>query len=180
MSRVIRVWARACLACVLLFGVPWARAAEPPLKSLLMLDFELIDETRPGQAPAAPPEEKRLEMISELLRAEFERNRFYDVLDPAHGSQTIERARASYRYLHDCNGCELDLARDLGAERVLTAWVQKVSELILNLNIEIKDAASGATVVRKSVDIRGNTDATWSRGIAFLVRDMREKRQGGK
>ena len=146
-----------------------------------MLDFELIDEMRdlyPGGQPAG--DQKRLKLISEQLRTEFEKNNFYTVLDPQRTSAAVQRARDSYRYLHDCNGCDLDLARAAGAERVLTAWVQKVSNLILNINIEIKDAKSGDTVVRKSVDIRGNTDATWQRGIAFLVRDMREKNQGGR
>ena len=146
-----------------------------------MLDFELIDEMRdlyPGGQSGG--DQERLKLISEQLRTEFEKNNFYAVLDPRRGSAAVQRARDSYRYLHDCNGCEVDLARAVGAERVLTGWVQKVSNLILNINIEIKDAKSGETVVRKSVDIRGNTDAMWQRGIAFLVRDMREKNQGGR
>ena len=57
-------------------------------------------------------------------------------------------------------------------------WVQKVSNLILNINLEIKDVATGATRLTKSVDIRGNTDTSWRRGISYLVRDMREKGQG--
>jgi len=58
--------------------------------------------------------------------------------------------------------------------------VQKVSNLILNINIEIKSVASGQTILNKSVDIRGNTDQSWSRGISYMVRDMVEKKQGGK
>lgn len=155
-------------------------AQEPPLKTILMLDFELIDETRPHELPPLAPDQGRLQRIGGQLRAEFEKNRFYAVVDPTRAVPTVERARANVKYLHDCNGCELDLARELEAERVLTGWVQKVSELILNINIEIKEVANGRTVVRKSVDIRGNTDTSWSRGIAFLVRDMRERQQGGR
>jgi hypothetical protein len=46
------------------------------------------------------------------------------------------------------------------------------------LDIEIKDAQTGAVVVKKSADIRGNTDQSWSRGVSYLVRDMVEKRTG--
>jgi hypothetical protein len=58
--------------------------------------------------------------------------------------------------------------------------VQKVSNLILNLNIEIRDASTGRAVLAKSVDRRGNTDQSWQRGVDFLVRDMVEKGQGNR
>ena len=68
----------------------------------------------------------------------------------------------------------------LGADRVMTAWVQKVSNLILNINIQINDVASGQPLLNKSVDIRGNTDASWERGIRYMVRSMEEKGQGNR
>jgi hypothetical protein len=35
-------------------------------------------------------------------------------------------------------------------------------------------------VLNKSVDLRGNTDETWRRGVSFLVRSMVEKNQGNR
>ncbi len=67
-----------------------------------------------------------------------------------------------------------DAARG-GAERVALCWVQKVSNLILNVNIEVRDAASGATLYAKSVDIRGNTDESWLRGVRRLVDNVQER-----
>jgi hypothetical protein len=49
--------------------------------------------------------------------------------------------------------------------------VQKVPTLILNINAPILDVASGRIVAGGSVDIRGNTDESWSRGLTHLVRD---------
>jgi hypothetical protein len=149
--------------------------AQQQLKTVAILDFELIDD--PGTAGEA--ERKRLEMISDQLRREFSERGLYKVLDNAPAAELIEKHRSA-QALHACNGCELDIAMKLGADRVLTAWVQKVSELILNINIEIKDVKSGQAVLRKSVDIRGNTDQSWSRGISYLVRDMVEKGQGNR
>jgi len=37
--------------------------------------------------------------------------------------------------LHACNGCELDMARLVHADRDMIGWDQKVSNLILNINI---------------------------------------------
>ena len=51
----------------------------------------------------------------------------------------------------------------------MVAWAQKVSNLILDLNIRITDADSGQVVRGGSVDIRGNTDESWDRGLKYLL-----------
>ena len=71
--------------------------------------------------------------------------------------------------IRGCNGCEIDLARELGADRLAYGWVQKVSNLILNVNVVFEDVATGQTLQADSVDIRGNTDESWSRGLRYLV-----------
>jgi uncharacterized protein YeeX (DUF496 family) len=48
---------------------------------------------------------------------------------------------------------------------------QKVSNLILNMNIYVRDASTGATIVGMSADMRGNTDESWSRTLDWLVRN---------
>jgi len=47
--------------------------------------------------------------------------------------------------------------------------VQKVCNLILNLNIEVRDSATDQALYTRSVDIRGNTDESWLRGVRRLV-----------
>lgn len=47
--------------------------------------------------------------------------------------------------------------------------MQKVSNLILNLNLRVEEVASGKTLFQRSVDIRGNTDLSWRRGATALV-----------
>lgn len=152
-----------------------ASAAE--LKTIVVLDFGIIDDT--GETAKEEAQEKRLKMIGEQLRRELEEKKLYDVIDNAPAKEMIEGYKANQN-LYACNGCELEIARKLNADRVLTAWVQKVSNLILNLNIEIKDVKTGEVTLKKSVDIRGNTDDSWSRGISYLTRDMVEKKQGGR
>ena len=58
-----------------------------------------------------------------------------------------------------------------------TGWVQRVGNLILNLNLQIQDVRSERLVLTKSVDIRGDNDTSWQRGIAYMLRDMEERRQ---
>jgi hypothetical protein len=155
----------------------FASAGAAELKTIAVLDFGIIDDT--GETAKEEAQHKRLKMISDQLRRELKEKKLYDVVDNAPAKEMIEDFRARQN-LYACNGCELEIARKLNADRVLTAWVQKVSNLILNINIEIKDVKTGEVRLKKSVDIRGNTDESWSRGISYLTRDMVEKKQGGR
>ena len=148
-----------------------------PLKTIVMLDFELIDDTLETAKDAA--QKTRLAMISQQLRAAFAENKLYQVLDNAPAAALIEDLSGRFA-LHDCNGCDVDIGKALKADRVMTAWVQKVSNLILNVNIQIRDVRSGLIMLNKSVDIRSNTDDSWSRGIRYMVRSMIEKNQGNR
>ena len=49
--------------------------------------------------------------------------------------------------------------------------VQKVSNLILNMKVYIRDAHTGQLVTSMSVDLRGNTDETWFRAASYLLRN---------
>jgi hypothetical protein len=147
------------------------------LRKVLILDFELIDEQQ-GLVPF-PEKDARLAMVSQRLRDAISTAGLYEVVDNSGVAPLIE-AEASRQSLLECNGCELEIARRAGADRVLLAWVQKISNLILNLNVDIRDAKTGQSVLKKSVDVRGNTDQSWQRGIDFMVRDMVEKGQGNR
>ena len=65
----------------------------------------------------------------------------------------------------------MHLAQRIGAKLAITGTVQKVSNLILNMNIYVRDVSSGATTAAMSADMRGNTDETWSRTLDWLVRN---------
>jgi len=86
----------------------------------------------------------------------------------------MDELKSQYLYLHDCNGCDLDLGRKLGADQVLVAWVNRVSGLILSLTYEIHDVASGQIIARKSFDFRGDNDTSWTHAIDYMVRDLVE------
>ena len=49
--------------------------------------------------------------------------------------------------------------------------MQKVSNLILNMNVYMADVKSGRMLLTKSVDLRGNTDDSWSRSLRYLVKN---------
>ena len=65
----------------------------------------------------------------------------------------------------------MQLALKLGADLAITGLVQKVSALILNINIFVRDTQTGRLVASMSVDLRGNTDESWSRAMNYLLRN---------
>jgi hypothetical protein len=168
--------ASTALLCAALW-IPPAQAHGAELKTIAILDFDLVDDQH--ELSPATVEYQRLRAIRDQLQEEFSNSRLYRVVDLRPASELIKKYQSETQ-LHTCNGCELDIARSLHADRVLIGWVQKVSNLILNINIQIEDAATGTVLLNKSVDLRGNTDETWRRGISFLVRSMVEKNQGNR
>ena len=155
-----------------------ARAAEP--KSIAVMDFELLNDMKDYDTPeVTADQERRRKMISDLMRSELQNRGLYRVLDNSKAAGLITKLKKTYN-LRDCSGCEIDIGEALGADRVMIAWVQKVSNLILNLNAEVKDVSTGRIVYNKSVDLRGNTDTSWTRGIKYMVDSIAEKEQNLK
>ena len=72
--------------------------------------------------------------------------------------------------MRTCDGCDVELARKTAAKISVTGWVQKVSNLILNINVVAREVGTGKVIEAGSVDIRGNTDESWSRGLSYLLR----------
>jgi hypothetical protein len=152
-----------------------AQMHDAELKTIAILEFDLVDDQH--ELSPASFEYQRLTAIHDQLQDEFAKNGLYRVIDVEPANELIEMHQ-SRSQLRECNGCELDIARTLQADRVLIGWVQKVSNLIVNINIQIEDAATGAILLNKSVDLRGNTDESWRRGISYIIKSMIEKNQG--
>ena len=72
----------------------------------------------------------------------------------------------------DCNGCDTAMAQELGADYALTGEVRKISNLIISLELNLRDAETGRTLRAGTVDIRGNTDESWRRGFSYLLRNL--------
>jgi hypothetical protein len=145
-------------------GASMASAADPP--RLAVFDFELIDSSLQGEMEGIDPaDQARLRMIQAELRRRLEESGRFELVDTAPAAAQIDSAG----YLWSCNGCELAIARRLDADLALVGWVQKVSNLILNLNVVMRDTGTREQVFASSVDIRGNTDEGWQHGIGYLL-----------
>ena len=162
----------------LVFGSPGAFAQTPApapgLRSIAVLQIELLDEHDNPATKAA--QEIRLGHALQQLREELRSRGLYRVVDPDPAQALQEKLRAQQEFFYRCDDCAAQVGQQLGVDLVMTPWVQKVSELILNFNVQIFDVAAGKVIFSKSVDMRGNEDESWRRAVRFLARDMAEKR----
>lgn len=164
---------RACALCRLLVvsaalcTVSVTVAAAPP--AIALLDCVVIDDNAAyNDASVTQSQQARAAMASTELRTRVDQGGLYQVADNRPAAGLIDGFTKT-QDLSACNGCELEIGRKLGVQRVGVCWVQKISNLILNINLRIEDTASGHVVFQRSVDIRGNTDQSWRRGVDALV-----------
>ena len=155
----------------LVFTIPLAlsfsaHARAHPLNTAVF-DFEMIDTSLEGEMQGARTDEQaRLKHVGDVLRKGLAESDKFIIIDIA----PVE-AEALKSNLQACGGCDVDLAQRLGADLSITGTVQKVSNLILNMNVYIRDAHTGRLVISMSADFRGNTDESWSRAATYLLRN---------
>jgi hypothetical protein len=154
----------AVLSGVLLL---WSGVADAREQLVAIFDFELTDTSRDNQlAPPDAEHQARLALVTERLRTKLAGSGRFSLIDIA---PVTKEARASN--LQACGGCDATLAQQVGAELAVTGMVFKVSNLILNMTIFVRDAKTGHNVAVAQADLRGDTDESWTRTLDWLVRN---------
>lgn len=159
-------YARGVLALAVSLGFGLVAPAHAATR-VAVFEFELFDTSGEAGAGGPKPEEaRRLALITGEVREQLDKAG-YEVVDLKPEQARIVEA-APFR---NCNSCELEIARALGAQIEIIGLVQKVSNLILNINFQLRDVATGEVLRAGSADIRNNTDESWLRGVSYLVRN---------
>ncbi|HUC19706.1 MAG TPA: DUF3280 domain-containing protein [Acetobacteraceae bacterium] len=141
---------------------PFARAA--PLRTAF-LPFILKDTSLPSpQSKPGPADLHRLELVDQVVEQGLVRSGEYIPLD----LKPIA-AQIAENDLVGCPDCAVSLARQVGAQVVVTGWVQKVSGLIINMTIIIRSVDTGKMIAAGDVSLRGDTDIAWTRAASWLV-----------
>ena len=159
--RALFVFAFASL--MLLVSVPVR--ADP--SKLAVFDFELLDTSLEGEMRGPQADEHdRLIRISDQVRRQLTESGRFQLLDIA-----PVKAAAEGSNLQSCGGCDVDYAQKIGADLVITGVMNKISTLILNLTIFVRDVHTGRLITAMNADFRGNTDESWTRATSYLVRN---------
>jgi len=153
----------AFVALALLMSAPVR--AEPP--KLAVFDFELLDTSLEGEMRGPQADERdRLIRISDQVRRQLAESGKFQLLDIA-----PVKAAAAGSNLQACGGCDIQFAKAIGADLVITGVIKKVSTLILSLTIFVRDVHTGQLVTAVNASFRGNTDESWTRATSYLVRN---------
>lgn len=153
MSRLI-----ALLIALLLPAFPAYAATRAAV-----FDIELQDTS--GER-SSPDQAERIRTTTGALRQELAETGKYEMVDLSADSDRI----AKLGYQRSCVTCFMDLARERGAEVAVFGTVNKVSTLILSMDIKVLSVETGKEVARGVADIRGDNDRAWLRGMQWLVR----------
>ncbi|WP_095587655.1 DUF3280 domain-containing protein [Actibacterium ureilyticum] len=142
-----------------------AQAEFGPGARVAFLGITFIDTSTEGAYfGAKPAEQARIALLQDKVRDRFAQEGLMLVdLAPVADrlASTVNPAK--------CYGCDIRMGRTLGADFVLVGEVQKVSNLILSMNLVLRDTETERMVRGLSVDIRSNTDDSWLRGIRYIL-----------
>jgi len=162
-----RVAAFLMLISVAVGGRPAAAPASDQIRTVVLLSVQFLN-SREDLEPTTGAERARLASLGEVFRSKLEASGRYKFL-PIPNEDAAKIAAAPD--IGNCGGCEFDYGKQLGAD--IAAWivVQKVSDLILNINVYAVDVAAKKLAFVHSVDVRGDTDESWTRGMIYLVKN---------
>lgn len=151
-----------------------------------VMPFDLADQTAEAaltsdpylvlSAPKVSPEEQqRLALAKDELTRLLAERLGYEPVDLSGLAGEIKQAAPFYK----CDGCEVEIARKAGAELVVSGNIQKLSALILNLNMMMRDVASGDVRAMQTVPLRDNSDDGWLRGVRKVIEHQLAAEKGG-
>ena len=119
------------------------------------------------QQQGTPEDGRRLKLATSTLTKFLEADPQLTVVSIT----PLDKKVADAAPLHKCNGCEADLAKELGADLAVLGKVTKLTPVLLHFDISVRDATSGDALRAVSVEINGDTDELWVRGVRWLYKN---------
>jgi len=165
LARHSRLPAFSAVLCIFMSSMSSLQAKE--LLTIALLSAHLQND-HAEWVPTTDAERQRLTKIADMFLSMLEASGQYKVtlVDPA-----IQAKIDKDQKMGACAGCEIRYGKEIGVSQVAWIEVQKVSELILNINVYISNVDSGQPAFMKSVDLRGNTDESWQHSMKYLVKN---------
>jgi Protein of unknown function (DUF2380) len=144
----------------------FAADAEPAPVRIAVFAFELEDASpsavllRESTTSAGT-----MQKVSSAAREELTRSGRYVVIDASNAdAKPVEQKK-----LRDCDGCEAEIARQLGAQQSLIGVVSKVTQTDYYVVIRIRDARTGKILDQEEANFAGSEEG-WASGARMLIR----------
>lgn len=155
------------VACLVLAPTPLQARPGERLR-LVIFDMELQDVSLEGELGGKRDDETaRIALLSAELHKLIGETQRYEIVDVSAAAAEI----AEKRPLRSCNGCDIEIARRFGASQSLLGVVYKVSNLILEIHLYLRDTETGLVINHMHANIRGNNNKSWMHGLRWLIRN---------
>lgn len=135
-------------------------------------DFIAEGEYLPKPAKEGPRAKLATDELTKLVAATGK----YEVVDLNAFAADLKKAQPLYK----CNGCAGDLAKTIGARYMMTGIVEKGSDTLFNMSLQLADVEADKVVALGSTIIQGNTDEMWLRGVRYLMKNRIDPKEEGK
>ncbi|MEO9529048.1 DUF3280 domain-containing protein [Roseibium sp.] len=154
------------LTVVLLLNASALAEGLPRGSKVAFLGLGFVDMSTEGAFNGERDDEtRRLALLEQLVVNRF-RNEGMILVDIAPVADKLD----SIANPGNCYGCDVRMARALGADFALVGAVHKISNLIISMNLFLRDAGTGKVLYARAVDVRTNTDRSWSRGMNYILK----------
>ena len=128
-----------------------------PVK-IAVFDFELEDFSGgAGIIPESDQDREQLRLATETVRRLLAESGRYSLVDVSHADAPDVTAGS----LHKCDGCDVPIARKLGADQSLVGIVNRVSRMEYGVTFRLRDARTGALISVERTDLRMGANYSW-------------------
>jgi hypothetical protein len=161
---------------IVMIGVLWLFAAAlpalaadaenaPPIK-IAVFDFELEDVSPAASLPGANAgTAATMEKVSSEARRMLAQSGRYSLIDVS----KVDAKPVTEKSLRNCDGCEIGIALQLGAEQSLVGVVRRATMTDYYVMIQISDCRTGKIVNQQVANFAGGEDG-WASGARMLIR----------
>ncbi|UFZ04043.1 DUF3280 domain-containing protein [Bradyrhizobium ontarionense] len=140
-----------------------ALATPQPIR-LALLPFELDDTSAGAALGETETDRKELQAATDAVRQLLEQSGRYRLVDAA-------AAVTPGQPLRDCEACEANIARGLGAQQSLLGIVRRIGRTEYIIGFRVRQADTGAPVAVGDSGLRLGANYSWGRGAVRLVRE---------
>lgn len=144
----ISIFGRAALAALFLLLTATAFASADEKTKIMVFDTEFVDlmVSGTGESFTTAEDISRAKSISDAFREAMAEK--YKVITPAEDSPPYDLS---------CPDCILDIAKNQGADLVLTSALSRANSMIVYLKYELGDVAKDKRLVSGNIELNGFT-----------------------
>ncbi len=144
-----------------------------PIK-IAVFDFELKDFSGgAGIIPESDQDREQLRLATETVRRLLTESGRYNLVDVSRANTPDVIAGS----LHECDGCDVPIARKLGADQSLVGIVTRITRTDYAVTFKLRDAKTGAPIAVEQTDLRIGANYSWNRGAAWLIKNRLLEKQ---